>query len=96
MEVESSRAKALPKSLIIRYRIARTRVPETCSADRWCTQMLRMERLWRQHSSEKRQKPYMHFGVGRYAVYIGLSDPISCHDHNLNRLRLLFANFNFM
>jgi hypothetical protein len=57
VEVGAVVQRALPKTLFVlsRCRIVRTRVSETCSLECQCMQTIRMERLQRPRSSQKRK-----------------------------------------
>ena len=87
VEVRSSRAKSAsqkPYSSSLGAGSQGQTVLEIYSLDHWCTQTLGMEKLWRRHSIKKRQKPWLD--------YIGLSNTISCRDHDLNYLGILSTN----
>ena len=80
----------LPKKLSRLLRITRQKILETCSPGRRCTQAIGLEKLWRQHNSEKRQNPSSIEYVLAWLIgcIFSLVQPTSCCDHDLNHLGL--------
>ena len=90
---EQSREKRFPKTLFAfsRCRIAKTRVPETCSPGRRCTLTIGLSSYGGGATARRGKNPSSIGCVLAWPIGCLYSpdQPTSCRDHDLNRIRTL-------